>query len=210
MACGPSILGWATSTVPQLDLVDQVQREMQLTPEQACIILEYMALHGNKYASNYPTLSYRLARTLAGYLPTVRPDLERLVKDTTYKTDQPTKEILLDALRGEQTGLVRKAAAALPLEVFCPEDKPEMWEPWRFFARVELGRVMPTSAARFWRRSTATPPIGRAAPRSAQVPDWGASTGNSITSMRSAMPSASPGPSRVARMFRRRWRICGG
>src|SRR5262249_24718410 len=73
--------------VPQLEhLVDQVERKMELTPEQACSILEYTTRHGSKYASNYPTLSYAVARTLAGYLPTARPDLERLVKDTTYNT----------------------------------------------------------------------------------------------------------------------------
>ncbi len=148
--------------VPQLDLVDQVEREMQLTPEQACIILEYMALHGNKYASNYPTLSYRLARTLSGYLPTVRPDLERLVKDTTYNTDQPTKELLLDALRGEKPGFFERLLRRFLPKFFAPEDKPEMWGEWIADKRRTLLAQIDT-----------TPPIGRAAPRSAQVPDWG-------------------------------------
>jgi hypothetical protein len=148
--------------VPQLDLVDQVQREMQLTREQACIILEYTTLHGDKFASNYPTLSYGLARTLAGSLPTARPDLERLVKDTTYNTDQPTKELLLDALRGEQRGFFESLLRRFLWKLFAPEDKPEMWGEWIAEKRRTLLAQIDT-----------TPPIGRAAPQSAEVPDWG-------------------------------------
>jgi hypothetical protein len=142
--------------LPPLDLADQVQREMQLTPDLACIILEYVAKHGNKYASNYPTLSYRLARTLAGSLPTARPDLERLVKDTAHNTDQPTKELLLDALRGERRGWFERLLRRFLWKLFAPEDKPEMWGEWIAD-----------------KRRTLLAQIGRAAPRSAEVPDWG-------------------------------------
>jgi hypothetical protein len=169
--------------VPQLEhLVDQVEREMQLTPEQACIVLEYMALNGEKWASNYPTLSYRVARTLAKYLPTARPDLECLVKDTTYQTDQPTKEILLDALRGEQRGFVDNLLRRLLWKLFDPNNRPEMLgNLWRFFARdYELdmwdewiAEKRRTLLAQIDNRQ----PIGRASPQSAAVPGWGAVNG---------------------------------
>jgi hypothetical protein len=150
-------------TVPQLDLADQVKREMQLTSEQACTILEYTALYGASYVSNYPHLSYRLARTLSRYLPTVRPDLERLVKNMLgYATDQPTKELVLDALRGEERGFFERLLRRFLWKLFAPEDKPEMWAEWIADKRRTLLAQIDQ-----------TPPIGRAAPQSPQVPGWG-------------------------------------
>jgi hypothetical protein len=148
--------------LPQLEIVGEVEREMQLTSEQACSILEYTTLHGSKYADNYPTLSYRVAQTLARSLPTARPDLERLVKDTTFNTTQPTKELLLDALRGEERGFLERLLRRFLWKLFAPEDKPEMWGEW-------ISEKRRTLLAQI----SETPPIGRAAPQSAQVPDWG-------------------------------------
>jgi hypothetical protein len=169
--------------VPQLELlVDQVEREMQLTPEQACIILEYLALHGERWGSNYPTLSYRVARTLSRYLPTARPDLECLVKDTTYKTDQPTKEILLDALRGEQKGSFDRLLRRLLWKLFSPQDRPEILANlWRFFARdyeLEMWDEWIADKRRtLLAQIDERRPIGRASPGSAAVPGWGAVNG---------------------------------
>lgn len=169
--------------VPQLELlVDQVQREMQLTPEQACIILEYLALHGERWGSNYPTLSYRVAQTLSRYLPTARPDLECRVKDTTYKTDAPTKEILLGALRGEQRGSFDRLVRRLFWKLFSPQDRPEiLGNLWRFFARGYefemwdewIADKRRTLLAQIEGRQS----IGRASPESAAVPGWGAVRG---------------------------------
>jgi hypothetical protein len=84
------------------------------------------------------------------------------VKDTTYNTDQPTKELLLDALRGEQRGFFERLLRRFLWKLFAPEDKPEMWGEWIAEKRRTLLTQIDT-----------TPPIGRAAPQSAQVPDWG-------------------------------------
>jgi hypothetical protein len=150
--------------------------------EQACIILEYLALHGERWGSNYPTLSYRVAQTLSRYLPTGRPDLECRVKDTTYKTDAPTKEILLGALRGEQRGSFDRLVRRLLWKLFSPQDRPEiLGNLWRFFARGYefemwdewIADKRCTLLAQIEGRQS----IGRASPESAAVPGWGAARG---------------------------------
>jgi hypothetical protein len=84
------------------------------------------------------------------------------VKDTTYNTDQPTKELLLDALRGEHRGFFERLLRRFLWKLFAPGDKPEMWGEW-------IADKRRTLLAQIDR----TPPIGRAAPQSAQVADWG-------------------------------------
>lgn len=146
----------------QLALDTAVQRKMQLPPEQACVILEYMAIHGSIHFQKIPTLTYRLARTLSRSLPTRRPDLERLVKQTLHNTSQPTKELLLDTLRAERRGVFERTLRGYCWKLFSPEDKPEMWAEWVADKRASLIEQIGK-----------TRPIGLAAPRSAQLPDWG-------------------------------------
>jgi hypothetical protein len=146
----------------QLALDTAVQRKLQLTPEQASVILEYMAIHGSIFFQKIPTLTYRLAQTLSRSLPTRRPDLERLVKQTLHNTTQPTKELLLDTLRGEDRGVVERILRRFCWKLFSPDDKPEMWAEWVADKRGSLLEQVGK-----------TRPIGLAAPRSAQLPDWG-------------------------------------
>jgi hypothetical protein len=152
----------ASLDLRQLALETAVQRKMQLTPEQACVILEYMTIHGSIFFQKTPTLTYRLAGTLSRSLPTRRPDLERLVKQTLHNTTQPTKELLLDTLRGEKRGVFERMLRRYCWKFFSPEEKPEMWAEWVADKRASL-----------LERISKTRPIGLAAPRSAQLPDWG-------------------------------------
>lgn len=95
------------------------------TPDQACFILEYHCLFGNPYTSNSPTLDMSIAKKLAPYLPRGRADLERLVKYTSYRSDDAVKQLLIDALRGtKRTFFDRLTRRSDPL------DLPELWSEW--------------------------------------------------------------------------------
>jgi len=162
---------WATAGVPLLasnlrmphaDLIAQLRLPMDLTQDQACAILEYMALHGSRHTVSHPMLDYPLAARLARSLPVGRADLERLVKNTGYKTDQSVKDILIDALRGEKRGPLERLLRRFFPRAFSPEDRPALWADWIDAKRKMLVTEIATR-----------PPLGVAAPASAQVGDWG-------------------------------------
>jgi hypothetical protein len=146
----------------QEDLVSQIRLPMDLTPDQACTILEYMARYGTRYASNYPTLDYPLAKRLARSLPVGRPDLERLVKETAHETDQAVKDVLIDALRGTRRGWLNRLLRRFVPRAFKPQDRPELWAGW-----IETKRQFLIA------QIAARAPLGLAAPGSASVRDWG-------------------------------------
>lgn len=143
------------------DLIAPLRLPMELSQDQACKILEYMTRHGDRFASNYPALDYQLSAKLARYLPVGRADLERLVKDTDYQTDQAVKDILLDALRGKKRGPLDRLLRRFVPWIYKPKDRPELWAEW-IDAKRELILAQADSRVRF----------GVAAPNSASVADW--------------------------------------
>jgi hypothetical protein len=161
---------WVNAGVPfapsklsmsQEDLIDQLRMRIELTQDQACTILEYMARHGVRHARNYPALDHRLASTLARSLPVGRADLERLVKDTGYQTDQAVKDILIDALRGTRRGPMESLVRRFVPWIFKPKDREELWADWIDAKRCLLVAEIATR-----------PPCGAAAPNSELVQDW--------------------------------------
>ncbi|NJO55965.1 MAG: hypothetical protein HC834_05925 [Rhodospirillales bacterium] len=134
---------------------------MKLTPEQATIILQYVAENCSRYASNRSTFDYRLADKLAQALPVGRADLERLVKLTDYETDKATKDVLIDALRGRRRSFAARAFRwALP-RLFKTDDLPEMWEDWIADKRCELLQELKTR-----------PSLGVSGPMEKNYGDW--------------------------------------
>ncbi len=148
--------------MPPADLVSQLRLKMDLTEDQACTILEFMVLHGSRYYANYPMLDDKLAATLARFLPAGRADLERLVKETGHETDQPVKDILIEALRGEKRGLRERLLRRFVRRAPRPQNRPELWGDWIDAKRKMLLTQMAARA-----------PFGVAAPQSAKVRDWG-------------------------------------
>jgi hypothetical protein len=148
--------------MPPADLVAQLRLPMELTEEQACTILEFMVLHGSRYYANYPMLDDELAARLARFLPAGRADLERLVKETGHETDQPAKDVLIEALRGEKPGLLARLLRRFVRRGSRPQNRPERWDDWIDGKRKMLVTQMATRA-----------PLGLAAPQSAQARDWG-------------------------------------
>ncbi len=130
------------------------QQPIEPSPEQACVILEYLCLHCDKYASNRPKLDEDVAHSLGKSLPRGRADLERLVKYTRYQTTDGVKLVLIDALRGTKRswlgGLIRPLVASQS----SLEDEPELWHEWIAAKRAEL---LAAAASR--------KPYGRAADR---------------------------------------------
>jgi hypothetical protein len=153
-------------SMPPADLVPRLGLPMDLTKDQACIILEFMVRHGSRFYANYPMLDNALAAKLARFLPTGRADLERLVKETSHETDQSTKDTLIGALRGEKHGLLKRLRRRFFPRSRGPQDRPELWADW-----IEAKRKM--LLTQIAKRA----PSGLAAPGSSQVPDWGAVRG---------------------------------
>ncbi|AUX69698.1 hypothetical protein CHX26_09485 [Porphyrobacter sp. HT-58-2] len=120
------------------DLIAPLRMPMELTAEQAVTILQYMAQYCSRYASNRATFEYRLANALAQALPVGRADLERLVKLTDYETDQSTKDVLIDALRGKRRSVAARVLRRAFPRLFKTHDLPEMWEDWIADKRREL------------------------------------------------------------------------
>lgn len=125
------------------------------TPDQACNILEYHCLFANPYTSNSPTLDMGMAKKLAPYLPRGRADLERLVKYTSYRSDDAVKQLLIDALRGTKRTFVDRL-----IQRSAQPDLPELWPDWiaekrnallnAATSRTPFGQVSDHGAEREW------------------------------------------------------------
>ncbi len=151
---------------PQLSDPDRILHRLELSSADAAILLEHLALRGDQHATNFPTLTEALAAKLAPYLPTGRPDLEVLVKETGRRTSDATKQILLDGL----TSTHRSPTGRL-LQKYAPRfvkftGQPEDWQPW---IAAKRDAVMAEIRAEL--------PYGIADPRVVDVPDWGALRG---------------------------------
>lgn len=143
------------------DLIAPLRMPMKLTAEQAVTILQYVAQYCSRYASNRATFDYRLADTLAQALPVGRADLERLVKLTDYETDQATKDVLIDALRGKRRSFAARVFRRAFPRLFRTDDLPEMWEDWIADKRRELLQELETR-----------PSLGVSGPMEKNYGDW--------------------------------------
>jgi len=139
-----------------VNLRELLKRNVAFTPDQACVVLEYLATEGQKHSDYFPYLTVPLAKVLAKSLPVGRPDLQEKV-EKTWRADPPAKKIVLDALRGVSTrGLQADDKLSVTMKAIAKRRE----------TLLEQIRTQPVH--------------GAADPASASVPDWGEIRGQFI------------------------------